>query len=550
MKNIDRIIIAITIPSFLALLFLISFFTAPISDESLPFAISLRFLQGQRPFIDDLSPYIGLGLLLAPIVKLSLLLHGGKNELILFLRHSYVVFSVLCGIYAFLATKKYLPTLIAIFIALCVATFHPFGINNFHYDTLGLTLWTIIIFQLYNFQFNLENTTTDYAIFSVLNVFLCLAYPPFLLLLIPLYCGIFFVLKEKKKFYLSHFVSLSTAALFMTWLIFSYFDVHLSDIKNTLAFNLQLSQFSAHGLSKIQKLFNIITHLFTLYMPLLTLSSSLIVAAYYFKKHKLITSSFLLSALIAPLFFTHFAKANYANVFYYFNTIGFSGAIVYLFFLRQDLLAKRLFYSIWVTSFFAGLLTSFSSYNLELNFIIGFFPAVILGFIYYYLALKELDKDNHYLSRGLILFGLALFFYCQSYYIYGGNQRGIHIYTDQNKYQMAGPFKGLYIDPDWTKTLKSLQKEIAAIDTNDNTFVYFGVFSSGYLLVDKLKTGDYLAYCYYDVDHYGQKVRTPNYTIDLSRTLDIPKESIRIYLSRNKYTKLSANPSFDIYYSD
>ena len=548
--RIDRFIIAIAIPFFLTLLFFISYFTAPITDESLPIAIALRFLQGQRPFVDDLSPYIGLGLLIAPIVKLSLLVHGGKNELILFLRHSYVLFSLFCGIYAFMATRKYLPTLIAFFIAISIATFHPFGINNFHYDTLGLTLWTIIIFQLYNFIFTTQNSSADYVIFSVLSLTLFFAYPTFLFFLPLLYCGCFFFLKEKKKFYLTHAITVVTTTLFMIWLIFSYFDIHLSDIKNAIHFNVQLSQFSAHGHSKIAKFIIIIQQLFTRYAPIVGLQSILIGAAFYFQKRRFLPKTLLSLALVTPLFFTHIARADFSNSFYYLNTIGLSSAIIYIFFLRQNHLAKRLFYSIWLTSFAAGLLTCMSSYNSELNFIIGFFPAVMTGFVFNYLTFQQLDKNDHLFPRLLIIFGLIVFSYSQLNYIYGNDERGINIYLGQKKYEQTGPFNGLYINPHWTNVLLSLQKEIPKIDTDENVFVYFGIFSCGYLLVDKLKIGDYLAYCPYEVDHFGKKIRTPNYTFDLSRTLDIPKEAILIYLSQSQYTKHATYPMYDIYYAE
>ncbi len=532
------------------MLYILCFFGAPITDESLPITIGLRFLQGQKPFIDDLSPYIGLGFLVAPIIKLSMLMHQGKNELILFLRHAYLFFSILVGIYTYLSTRQYLPKLLAVSIALSLIIFHPFGINNFHYDTLGTLLWSAVIFQLFNFIFSESNRMIDAVIYALLNTLLCLSYPPFLLLVIFVNTAAWFLISNKKRVYITQIIVYTLSSLLLVWVIFRFFGVQYSDILNTIQFNKNLAQFSAHQLSFFQKTSLVIINLFKRYSIHYTLAFLLLWISHYFKNSRLIQNFIISTTLIAPLFFIQVLHPSFTGIFYYLNGLGLTGAIIFFIYLKQNALAKNIFLTIWAPSLIAGLLTSVSSYNLELNFIIGFFPGVLSAVIFYYFSLKNINADNPTLPKTFIFFFITTLCYFQLSYIYGDDQRGLKIYTTHQQYQIPGPLNHLYIEPKWIPILSSLQKDLRAIDASNTTFIYFGPFSVGYLLVDKLKTGDYLAYCAYDVNHYGQKPRTPNYTIDLSKTLTPPTPSITPYLSEKKSIKFASHPAYDIYYTN
>ncbi len=519
------------------------------TDESLPIAIALRFLQGQKPFIDDLSPYIGLGFLVAPFVKLSLIIHNGKDGLILFLRHAYLFLSILVGLYTYLAARKYLPNILASVIAISIIIFHPFGINNFHYDTLGTLLWSALIFQFYNFIYSSKNTTLDYLLFAFLNVILCLSYPTFLFLVILLNTIGGFFINNKKTFYFSQTAVYVFTSILMAWLIFVFYSVHLSDLMNALQFNKNLAQFSAHQHSFIGKTLIVITNLIKRYAIQFTLALVLLKIAYHFNNSRTIQNLIFLITLTVPLFFIQVLHPSFTGIFYYLTGFGITGALIFFIYLKQNVLAEKIFFSIWIPSLIAGLLTSISSYNLEINFIIGFFPAVLSSVIFYYLALKNINENQSSIPKVFILFFITTLCYFQLSSIYGDDVRGLKIYTTHQQYQIKGPLNRLYVEPKWIPILSSLQKDLQAIDTSDSTFIYFGPFSVGYLFLDKLKPGDYLPYCSYELNHYGQKVRTPNYTVDLSRTLNLPESSIRNYLSQQTFTKFASRPLYDIYYS-
>ncbi|HVT62720.1 MAG TPA: hypothetical protein VHD33_04445, partial [Legionellaceae bacterium] len=214
---------------FILLLTIISYYGNPITDESFPSAIALRFIQGQKPFIDDYSPFIPIGLFLLPLVKLSLLLHHGKNELILFMRHSFIVFQFGLALYAFINIKKYLPTILAFGCAALIFIYHPFGLNSFHYDTLCTGLWSVIAFQSINL-ITQKPSLYSYVLYSCLGMVLCFAYPTFSIYLVFFYTLIYCSIKEKKVFLLSNsIVILFTASMLAITLFYGY-GIRHSDI--------------------------------------------------------------------------------------------------------------------------------------------------------------------------------------------------------------------------------------------------------------------------------------------------------------------------------
>lgn len=537
----------------------LSYFGISLNDEPFPFAVALRFLQGQKPFVDDLSPVIPLAFLLMPLIKLSLIIHHGKNELLLFLRHLYIVFQVGLGLYVYYSVKKYLPTtLMAFFVAILIMAYHPFGINNFHYDTLGASFWAIIVFQQYNFLFQKNNPWHSYVTFSIFNVLLCLVYPTFIFLLVPLYVCSSFSLRDVKTFWISHILIGMMALISLLFIVFIYFNVAAIDIRNTIFFIKDLFQLYAKHQSIFQKFIYVSGALISEYGKIVLSMFMMVGIAAFFQKSKFISPVLLLLAMLVPLVGVDWTNARYTEIFYFLNCTGFSGSIIYVFFLRKHLLPKRLFSSIWIPSFIAGFLTSTTSSNFALNFIIGFFPAAILGFIFCYLAISERTSFinnpwcQYLATRGVIIYGLIAVAFFQFHYIYGSVVIGLSQFYQSSKYSIPGPFAGLYIEPYWYDHLEQLQRDIYKIDTDKNKYIYFGPFSAGYLFVDNLKPGEPILYCPYHINHFGLKMKQPSYIVfdfslmeksqDISRKQYIPAGLL--------YKNVISNSNYEIYYHD
>lgn len=545
-NKIANYIDATLVVTFIAILLFtsitISYYGNPISDESFPFATAMRFLQGQKPFADDMSPFIPLAFILIPIVKLSLLVHHGKNELILFSRHVYIFFQLILGFYAFQTTRKYLPTLLAIFCGIIVALYHPFGLNNFHYDTLATSLWTTILFQFFTMQFSKPNRF-DYLTFSIANVFLFFVYPTFAFYLIPLYVFLFFSIQNNLRFWSTHVAVATLVGLMLLAVIFGYFNVSMQDIQATIAFNHQLFQFYAKNHSFLGKCFIALHNITLVYykyflLSVLVLGVVRIITPYW-------KSALPLGIAVTLLLILLYKQPGiFAQHFYYLNCIGLIAPLLYCFFLRKNKLALKIFYYLWIPSLLAGILTSTTSTNFELNFNIGFFPAYIITFMFIYFLLQEYSK---FLLRVALLVGVSVVAYIQLDYVYGVPTNGLFAHANSVKYKIPGPFHGIYLDPLWSKHLNQLQQAITQIDNDTNQYIYFGPVSGGYLLIDKLKAGEALLFCPYHINHLNLKIKLPSYIFYDVAFLS-PFGSNSTYTQNIPYQKIMTSEYFEVYH--
>ncbi len=547
----DLSFIVLFISLVITLLFYISFFGAPLTDESFPIATSLRFLQGQKPFIDDISPYMPIGLLLYPLAKLSTIIHQGKNDLILFFRHSFLIFSFFINTYIFFLLKKNLSPILSFFIALMIFIFHPFGLNNFHYDTLSVLLWSAIIFQLYSFQFLEKIKKRDLIIFSLFHLGLCFSYPSFCFFFLPFYLVYFFFSCHIKQILISHLVMGTLSSILIIWVIFFYFHVQLDDIKKALVFTQNLFHLSDNHQGISYKALVVIKQLIAQYKIQLGIACGLLILASCFSKFKFILVCCFFFILLLPLYNFSIQQIRYSETFYCLVYWGFLSFPIFLLFLRDDSKAKKLMLFVGLPSLAAGLLTSTTSYNKELNFILGFFPASILAYVYIYFVLqKSLNNSSfsYVLTRGILIIGILQMSFFQWNYIYGIATTGKDLYKNTLQIKLKGPFHNLRVEPYSYELLKELQNEIHLIDTSTtNHFIYFGIFSAGYLFVNYLKPGDYLLYTSYRLGHFGAEIKTPCYVFDFSKLFHFKAEDIVAYLNGSSYKKIKSRKYYDLY---
>jgi hypothetical protein len=537
---------------FCVLLVFISYFVGPFSDESFPIATSLRFIKGQSPFIDDLSPFIPLGLLLYPLIKLSLWLHHGNNELILFLRHCYIVFAFLTSGYSFFLIRNKLPLILSFFIIFGIILFHPFGINNFHYDTLATLLWSNILFQFFCFQYIETLRKTHLIIFSLFNLILCFAYPTFLFLLIPFYLIFYSFSHHSKRILFVHFLISFLASLGMIWVIFYHFNISMQDIQNFLNFLHRISVASYQGI--FYKFVELLHRLTSKYSFDLLIASAALLIAYYGRKYWFILLPCFFFILGFPFLKINIQLANYNDAFFVLNYMGLLSFPLFLIFLRKDPDAKKLLVFIGLPSLAAGLLTSLTAHLLDLNFIIGFFPAAILAYIFIFFIFQKYIiigfSLRYFATRAVLIFGLMELAFFQWNFIYGSPFAGIATYKNSVKIEMQNPFGGLYVDSTCHSIVIDLQKDMHILDTPlAKEFVYFGSFSAGYLFPNQLRPGEYVLYSSPNQNHFGEKIRTPNYIFDFSKFWQIPNE-IGNYLKGTDYKKIATRQFYDIYASE
>ncbi len=156
------------------------YFSFDFTDEAFSTAVSYLFAQGGRPFIDEMHYIQTSSLLVSPLVRIYLFLTGDTEGTFLFMRQSYLFFSILAAYSIFLAFKNILKWQIVFLVSLASIVFIPFNIPNFTYNTLGGGFFTIGIFLGIGFIFEKKNF--NFLFFSgIAHGLAVVSYPPLLI---------------------------------------------------------------------------------------------------------------------------------------------------------------------------------------------------------------------------------------------------------------------------------------------------------------------------------------------------------------------------------
>lgn len=122
------------------------FIGVDLTDEAFYVTLPYRFALGDLPVRDEQNLTQFAGYLLTPLVRLSLWLNDGTDQLMLFMRHGHLLFTCIVGAVVYWASRALLPRSHALLTAcLCVA-FVPFNIHGLSYNTLGSGFLTMGMF--------------------------------------------------------------------------------------------------------------------------------------------------------------------------------------------------------------------------------------------------------------------------------------------------------------------------------------------------------------------------------------------------------------------
>jgi len=118
------------------------FLGVDLTDEGFAVAVPYRFALGARPFVDEMNILQTAGLFSYPFVKLYVALHGATG-IVLFMRHLYLLWTLVVTGVAFDALRRVLRWEHALLAALVCATFVIATTSDLTYNTIGAGLLVI-----------------------------------------------------------------------------------------------------------------------------------------------------------------------------------------------------------------------------------------------------------------------------------------------------------------------------------------------------------------------------------------------------------------------
>lgn len=408
--------------------------------------------------------------------------------------------------------------------------------------------------QFFSIQFMNPLKKIHVILFSLFNLLLSFAYPTFLFLLIPFYLIAAYALNaHAREIFWSQVLIFGIAALSVAWIIFYHFHVSLQDVQQFFNFLHGLNATSNQGI--FSKFLELMQRLFIQYSYFCFIATALMVIAFFGRQSKLILLSCCFLILVLPFFKINIRSATYVDAFFVLNYMGFLSTPLFLIFLREEKQARTLFLFIGIPALAAGIVTGVTATLRELNVIIGFFPASLLAYIFlFFIIQKYLNGTSslrYWATRAVLFFGLIELAFFQWNFIYGSNFIGLSLYKNTVKITLNNPFGGLHVDSKCATLVTELQKDLDVLDNPQaREFVYFGLFSAGYLFPTQLKPGEYILYASPTQNHFGKQIRTPNYVFDFSKLWQFPPERIQEYLNGAQYHKIAVRTFYDIYASD
>lgn len=444
------------------------------TDEAFYLAIPLRFVLGDRPFVDELNVAQTTGILLYPFVQLHYWLHG-TTGIFLCVRLLYLVCFGLVAASVYRLAKTRLPIHVAMLTGATCITFVPYGLPGLSYNTVsagmltvGLATTTRALLTTYRVdKFWRDSFYWGGAALAVA----AFAYPSLVPVAIAAALTVFALAGEHRR---SAFMRVAAGGASFALLVLPLFawagESHLreviayslsSDSSNPNRLSLLWNEFlrqhtefpRAHlmviGLVALGRIRPVLALPFAPWMPLLAETTSvtgmLTQMAY--------VTSF---ALLGPVF---------------------------AFGLRDKRTAWILTCNAWFPSALAGALTGWSSGNGAIASAVGFFPAAMVSGVLLALWVRELAQP---MAAGWVraLSGYAPLVLLASMLKFLLSNDAV--YRDGDLAELTaevthGPYKGLLTTPERKRLLGEMTTDIRTY-TRTERALYYHDFTAGYLI--------------------------------------------------------------------
>ena len=356
--------------------------SAELTDEALTAALPYRFILGDRPFIDEINSAQTATFILIPFVWLYLKVVHSTTGIILFMRMLFLVGKLALSAAVFATVKRHIAWPLALVASLVCVVFVPYSIASPSYNVLGSGFLTACCFIAAR-RYLPGGTAGDMWWAGICGGLAALAYPP---LGLPVVILGFVVLglRGDTRSRLRDFGSYVAGGLLVAVVVAPVF------VRGGRA-NLEVMiEYGALLAPKApSKLFDTILALWTHAPISFWVVPTLVMVRAGLTAHPR-WSIWVLPLLVASLSLgVPSALGSQLPIVIYAALL----APAFLVFLWDDPFCRALFGLVWVPSFVAGLVTSYTSSNGELNAAIGFFPAAALFVVYEAIAVVRLSRD-------------------------------------------------------------------------------------------------------------------------------------------------------------
>lgn len=145
-------IVVIAIVAIALAMYLRLYFGVDVSDEGFYMSMSYLFARGGQPFVHEWVAQQGASIIFSPFVKAYIFLQSSTDGLVLFGRHIFFLISIVASWSVWRLCRRVVTSAIALFPALLPVVFHPGGIPNLSYNSLGALAWLLglaLIFSCY-----------------------------------------------------------------------------------------------------------------------------------------------------------------------------------------------------------------------------------------------------------------------------------------------------------------------------------------------------------------------------------------------------------------
>lgn len=460
-KSNDRWIVAVVFMAITLAMYMRLFFGVDVSDEGFYMSMSYLFAQGGQPFVHEWVAQQGASIIFAPFVKIYLSLVGSTNGLVLFGRHMYFLVSILASWCIWRLCRPYVSSITALFPASLPIIFHPGGIPNLSYNSLGALGWLIGLGFLYSCYLPAAKERIAGFAGAAFLVIASFSYPSLLPVAATVLCLSFLFPPNHGQGQVTntsvcknHRISLLLGAFLITApLLYVVFQNGLQLLITTYEFA-SASPHQGGGVSKIGHIINKIIQNWEYGALVLTMLSLTVLGKLprILRWLGMLVGIFLLVPSVAAL-----------DHIWHEGNLGDSSKLVIwlgllspvLFFFRPDKTGLRLLLVVWLPSMIAGLLTAWTS-SQWVNAALGLMPAAVLS-LFFVVRMRTPVQEIHSIPIFLILTFIASI---QFFNVYSESPL-----VDLRTRITSGPYQGLYTHfkataiYDITKDLDSVRAE-------------------------------------------------------------------------------------------